>query len=156
MKKITIQKCTLKDANCILKIFNESVNKGITETKTKIQFDDHIKWLKKKLFSKKDIIYVGKINKITVGYIRFDNIDHNKCEISIAFKKQYINKGFGSILLKNSIKKLIKLKKIRKITSKVRKKNINSINFFLKNNFLEIKNKKRDKGNYKYFILNLK
>ena len=28
--------------------------------------------------------------------------------------------------------------------------------FFLKNNFLEVKNKKLNKGNYKYFILNLK
>ena len=32
MKKITIRKCTLKDADCILKIFNESVSKGLTET----------------------------------------------------------------------------------------------------------------------------
>ncbi len=156
MKKITIQKCTLKDANCILKIFNESVSNGLTETKTKIQLDDHVKWLKKKLFSKKDIIYISKINKITVGYLRFDNIYRNKCEISIAFKKKYIGKGFGSILLKRSIKKLTKLKKIKIIKSKVKKKNINSINFFLKNNFLEIKTKKQDKGNYKYFVLNLK
>ena len=33
MKKITIRKCTLKDADCILKVFNESVSKGLTETK---------------------------------------------------------------------------------------------------------------------------
>ena len=156
MKKITIQKCTLKDADCILKIFNESVSKGLSETKKKIQLDHHIRWLKKKISSKKDIIYVSKINKITIGYIRFDNIYRNKCEISIAFKKQYINKGFGSTLLKKSIKKLIRLKKIKIIKSKVKKKNVNSIKFFLKNNFLEIKNKKQDKGIYKYFVLNLK
>ena len=35
MKKITIRKCTLKDADCILKIFNESISKGLTETKIK-------------------------------------------------------------------------------------------------------------------------
>ena len=156
MKKITIRKCTLEDADCILKIFNESISKGLTETKTKIQLDEHIKWLKKKLFSKKDIIYICKIYETTAGYIRFDNIYRNKCEISIALKKQYINKGFGSILLKRSIKKLIKLKKIKIIKSKVKKKNMNSIKFFLKNNFVEIKNRKRDKENYKYFVLNLK
>ena len=33
---------------------------------------------------------------------------------------------------------------------------MNSIKFFLKNNFVEIKDKKRDKENYKYFVLNLK
>ena len=53
MKKITIRKCTLKDADCILKIFNESISKGLTETKTKIQLDEHIKWLKKNYFQKK-------------------------------------------------------------------------------------------------------
>ena len=52
MKKITIRKFTIKDADSILKIFNESVSKGLTETKKKIQLDEHIKWLKKKLFSK--------------------------------------------------------------------------------------------------------
>ena len=156
MKKITIRKFTLKDADSILKIFNESVSKGLTETKKKIQLDEHIKWLKKKLFSKKDIIYICKIYETTAGYIRFDNIYRNKCEISIAFKKQYINKGFGSMLLKRSIKKLIKLKKIKSIKSKVKKENINSIKYFLKNNFVEIKDKKKEKENYKYFFLNLK
>ena len=69
MKKITIRKFTLKDADSILKIFNESVSKGLTETKKKIQLDEHIKWLKKKLFSKKDIIYVCKIYETTAGLL---------------------------------------------------------------------------------------
>lgn len=156
MKKITIQKCKLDDAYYILKIYNETVSYGLSGTKRKIQLNDHIKWLKKKLLSKKDIIYICRINRIIIGYIRFEKIYRGGCEISIAFKKNFINKGFGSTLLKKSIKKLTKVKKIKKIKSKVRKKNVNSIMFFLKNNFLEIKNKKLNTGNYKYFILNLK
>lgn len=156
MKKITIQKCKLDDADYILKIYNETVSNGLSGTKRKIQLNDHIKWLKKKLLSKKDIIYIYKINKIIIGYIRFEKIHRSGCEISIAFKKYFVNKGYGSTLLKRSIKKLTKVKKIKIIKSKVKKKNVNSIMFFLKNNFLEVKNKKLNKGNYKYFILNLK
>lgn len=156
IKKITIQKCKLDDSDMILKIFNESVRKGYTGTRMKIKSFSHEKWLKEKLLSKKDVIFIAKLNNILISYVRFDNIYLGNCNISIAIKNQFINKGYGSKILKKSIAKLIKLKKIKTIMSKVKKKNVNSIKFFLKNNFIEIPENKIDKENYRYFKLNIR
>ena len=156
IKKLTIQKCKIEDSYTIHKIFNESVSKGYAGTKKIVKFNTHQNWLKKKLLSKNNFIFVAKFNKIIIGYIRFDNIYLEKCEISIALKNQFINKGFGSKFLKRSITKLIKIRKIKTITSKVKKNNTNSIKFFLKNNFSEIDNKKKTIHNYRYFKLNLR
>lgn len=155
MKKLTLRKCKLDDSKIILKIFNSSVEMGYTETKKKIKYELHHPWLKKKLLSKKDYLFIGKFNKKVIGYVRFDEIYLKEYNISIALKSQFIGKGLGSKFLKNSIKKLIKIKKIKSIKSKIKVKNINSINFFLKNNFVEIKTKKSKINNYRYFKLNI-
>ena len=123
--------------------------------KKKIKYELHHPWLKKKLLSKKDYLFIGKFNKKVIGYVRFDESYLKEYNISIALKSQFIGKGLGSKFLKNSIKKLIKIKKIKSIKSKIKVKNINSINFFLKNNFVEIKTKKSKINNYRYFKLNI-
>ena len=155
MKKLSIQKCKFKDSDYILEIFNESVSKGISGTKTKVMPETHSKWLKRKLSSNKNFIFVAKINKIIIGYVRFDNIYRGNCEVSIALKHEFINKGYGSNILRKGILKLTKIKKIKRIKSKVKKNNKNSILFFLKNNFIENNYKKKTKNNYKYFSLSL-
>jgi L-amino acid N-acyltransferase YncA len=155
MKRLTVRKCKLKDSKIILKIFNNSVKMGYTETKKKIKFELHHSWLKKKLLSKKDFLFIGKFDNKVIGYIRFDETRLEKYDISIGLKNQFIGKGLGSKFLNNSINKIINIKKIRLIKSKVKKKNINSINFFIKNNFVEIISKKLKIGNYRYFKLNI-
>ena len=112
-------------------------------------------WLEKKLLSKKSFFFVGKFDKKIIGYVRFDKTYLKEYNISIALKNQFIGKGFGSKFLKNSINKLIKIKEIKLITSKVKKKNINSTNFFLRNNFVEIISNKSKLSNYRYFKLNI-
>ena len=156
MKKLTIEKCKLMDSKYLLKIYNQSVSKGYSGTKKKIKLKTHQKWLEKKILSRNDIIFVGKLNNKIIGYIRFENIYFKKCTISIALKNKFINKGYGSKLLNKSISNLNKFKNIKIITSKVKKKNINSINFFLKNNFIEILNIKLKNSIYRYFKLNVK
>ena len=42
MKKLLIRKCKIKDSLTILKIFNESVNKGLTGTRKKIKYCDYL------------------------------------------------------------------------------------------------------------------
>jgi len=130
MKKLTIRKCKLEDSKSILKIFNSSVKMGYTETKKKIKFALHHLWLEKKLLSKKSFFFVGKFDKKIIGYVRFDKTYLKEYNISIALKNQFIGKGFGSKFLKNSINKLIKIKEIKLITSKVKKKILILLTFF--------------------------
>ena len=110
MKKITIQKCKLDDAYYILKIYNETVSNGLSGTKTKIQLNDHIKWLKKKLLSKNELLLIKK------HYVSLNLPMH----IDRIFKKKEINNivYYMKKDKKNLDKKinLILLKKIGKTT----------------------------------------
>ena len=153
MKKLLIRKCKIKDSLTILKIFNESVNKGLTGTRKKIKYLTHQKWFLQKMQSNRDFIFIGEFGDEIIGYVRFDNIYFNRCEISIGLKNRFIKKGFGSKLLKRSISKLKNITNIKSIKSRVKKKNIRSINFFIKNNFKEIVSKEKDKENYRYFSI---
>jgi L-amino acid N-acyltransferase YncA len=78
------------------------------------------------------LLYKNKV----AGYTRFDSIQENSFfEVSIAILKKYRNLGLGNFLLKNSIKKLLILKKIKKISAVTKKDNIKSWMVFLRNNF---------------------
>ena len=151
MKKFLIRKCNKDDSSTILKIFNESISKGLTGTRKKIKYSSHQKWFNQKMQSTRDFIFVGELNYEIVGYVRFDKIYYNRCEVSIGLKNKFINKGFGSKILKRGISKLKKIINIKSIKSKVKKGNINSINFFIKNNFKEIIYKGKNRENYRYF-----
>ncbi len=156
MKKLLIRKCKIKDSLTILKIFNESVNKGLTGTRKKIKYLAHQKWFLQKMQSNRDFIFIGEFNGEIIGYVRFDNVYYNQCEISISLKNKFIKKGLGSKILKRSISKLKKIINVKSIKSRVKKKNINSINFFIKNNFKEIVPKDKNKENYRYFSIYVK
>ena len=92
MKKLLIRKCKIKDSLTILKIFNESVNKGLTGTRKKIKYLTHQKWFLQKMQSNRDFIFIGEFGDEIIGYVRFDNIYFNRCEISIGLKNRFIKK----------------------------------------------------------------
>ena len=156
VKKLKIQKSKPEDSKSLLRIYNHSVALGYSGTNKKIKLNTHQKWFKKKNLSKNDLIFVGKLNNIIIGYVRFEDIYFKKCVVSIALDRQFINLGYGSKLLNIGISSLIKVKNIKKIESKVMKRNINSIKFFLKNNFKEVINIKKKNSIYRYFKLSLR
>ena len=102
---------------------------------------------------KKTFIFIGTFNKKTIGYVRFDEIYKRKYNISIALNNSFVGKGLGTKFLKNSIVKLTKTRNVEMIRSIVKKKNIHSVNFFLKNNFLEVLKQKTKENDYQYFKL---
>ena len=106
--------------------------------------------------SNRDFIFIGEFSSEIIGYVRFDKVYYNRCEVSISLKNKFINKGLGSKILKRSISKLKKIINVKSIKSIVKKKNVNSINFFIKNNFKEIAPKDKDKKNYRYFSIYVK
>ena len=137
--KISIRLAKLKDAKLFLKIHNSSVKGGFFNSKNLVVFKDHIKWLKKKLKSNSKI-YIGKnYNKKDFSYVRFDEIKNNIFEVSIGNLPNFYGKGLGSLMLEKSIKKFRKNYNPKKITCAVKKFNIRSSKFFLKNGFVKMK-----------------
>jgi len=95
----------------------------------KINFSNHHTWYESYINNKDNFFFIGYINNVKFGYIRFKK---NKFyEVSIAIKKIYFKKKLGSKLLSKSIK-ISKIKTY--IFAKVKKTNTNAY-FFLKKIF---------------------
>ena len=75
-------------------------------------------------------------------------------ELSIAIKHNFIGKGYGSEILRQSSNYFLKKNKL--LFAYVKKTNIKSLKFFLKNNFKKIKSKKiniKKNINYSHFYV---
>ena len=136
---IRVVKARISDARLIIKIHNSAVRNRYFNSINQVQFNKHLVWFKKKLISKKTEIYLGKVNNIKFGYVRFEEIKKKVFEISLGNLPIYYNKGLGTILLKKSLIKFGKKYKAKKVISTVKKFNIRSQKVFLKNGFIKTK-----------------
>ena len=115
------------------------------ENNKKISYENHKRWFNKTLFDSKVKFYLGtlKINKKfkKVGVVRF-NIKAKYSLVSINLNPKMRGKKLSHILLSRSIKKFLRIKKI-KLIAEIKKSNLASIKCFLKNNFFFLKSKKQ-------------
>lgn len=100
-----------------------------------ITLKEHKKWFFKMLNSKNIEMYLMLINKVPIGFIRYD-ITKYHAFIDIYTDKNFRNNNISSEMLKLTIENLKKKRKVYKFIAKVKTNNIKSIRFFKKNNFL--------------------
>lgn len=139
-KYFKLRLASLKDSKFLLELYNSNVAEKNYFSKNKIFIKDHVKWLNEKL--KYKMLFIC-ISRYRVGYIRYDNLNKNNLSVSIAVKEKYKRRGFGKLMLKNSIRK----KHIGKffVYAFIKEANLISKNFFLSNGFVRVR-----KNTYKY------
>ena len=145
MIKFSIRQLNLTDKRFIFNLYNLGVTLKKFKNKKKIIFKDHSKWFSKIINSKNDMIYIANRNNIKIGYIKFKIFKRNCSTISIMIHPKYQNLGLGSKLLLKSLHKISKYMNIYIFYSEILKKNKISLNFFKRNGFVEVKNKKNIK-----------
>ena len=97
--------------------------------KKKFDLNEHQKWLKQKIKSKKDNLYIFKLNKNTIGYIG-EKKKYKKKYLSWSVMPHNKFKGYGTKMLKKFLKK-----KNETFYAFVHKKNIPSKKMSLKLGF---------------------
>jgi len=155
MKRIVIRKIKSDDSKSVLKIFNYYAKNKYFIKSEKIDFKEHIKWLKNLSKLEKKSFFVGILEKKVIGYSRFKKISSKKFEISIALDNKYIGKGYGSKLLKSSIRKLLRITEVKFIYSLVKKINKPSISLFQNHNFKRIITNRKKFSKFNYFKLDI-
>ena len=140
MNIIKIRTAETKDKKLIYKWFNlkESINYKI-KTKKKISLREHNIWFNKIIQKKYNKLLIIEENRKNIGQIRLELIKKNTFTIDIFILKDFRKKGVATEALKISEQLL---KKNSKIISIVKKNNINSLNFFMSNDYKVIKNSK--------------
>ena len=138
MNIIKVRKAEKKDIKLIYKWFNlkESINYKI-KTKRKISLREHEIWFNKTIQKKNNELLIIEENKKNIGQIRLELQKKNIFTIDIFILKKYRKKGIASKALRISEQLL---KKKSKIISIVKKNNINSLSFFISNDYKVMKN----------------
>ena len=127
---------TIKDAEITYKWANDSIIRQFSFSKDKIEWSSHKKWFLNKINSEQCVYLILDEDTSPVGSIRFD-INQDSCGvISYLVAPLFHGRGFGEILLKNGIDKLIELMPdIHVVTGTVFKENKASVRIFEKSGF---------------------
>ena len=139
---IELRKVKHSDLKTIFKWRNNNYIVSLSESQKSVSFEDHKKWFNSTFINNNVRIYIIEKNQKAIGQIRFDRTSQlaDCSDISIYLMKNEQGKGYGSIALIKGIKKILEVwVHLIKINARVLKNNINSQSFFLKNNFVIIR-----------------
>jgi len=131
------------DCTDLFKLRNE---KNIIKShfyKKKIKLNDHIKWFKRKIQSKKTYIYIFSIKNLFVGQVRFDFPKKDLGLIDYSLDKNFRGRGWGKLILTKAMNTIKKNKKINTFKGTVKKTNLQSIKVFESLFFSKTNNKKK-------------
>lgn len=102
-----------------------------------ISLNEHERWFKKKIKDPGSKIYIACCGDGKIGMIRFD--DHGDViKVNVMLNPDFLNKGFGSKIIKLGIEKLTSEIKLDKhIVAEIKNDNMASIRAFQKVGFKE-------------------
>ena len=127
--QIKLNKFKKQDINFLFKLRNKREVRKYSLNRKTISKKEHEKWFDQKLKDKESKIFIIKIKKHKVGYIRLDKKEY--WQISISIIKKFRNKKIGKKALTILEKKFNKIN----IYAKVHFLNKNSIAFFKSCNY---------------------
>ena len=126
-KKLKLKQLHFEDIDLLFAWTNDALVRKNSFVTKKIKYSNHKKWFKKKLLSKKSLMFKLLLNNIPIGQVRYDK-KNSFYEIDYSIDESFRKSSFGKIIIKKSIKKLFKKKTI--IRANVKKSNKASIKIF--------------------------
>jgi len=139
---LILRKVIFEDALDIFNLSNDDIVRKNSFNPQKIEWGNHLIWLKKKLKDENSIYFavVDDLNRF-YGQVRFDiNIKNDEAIINISLGEKMRGLGVSSFVIDKSLDELIKIKSIKLIKAYIKEDNIPSIKSFKKSNFIFLKN----------------
>jgi RimJ/RimL family protein N-acetyltransferase len=118
---------------------NEKTVRNFSINKAEIAFEDHSSWFKNKLLSADTVMYIFEESNNAIGQVRFDKKGKN-IYIAYSIDKKYRGRGYGKIILKLALEKILNEKIIEDssfIMGKIHLKNEASTKVFMDLNFIQ-------------------
>ena len=142
---ISVRKAIINDLDIYFKWANDKYVRINSINSNLIKYKEHINWFSKKIYEKNSFLYIFKKNDIPLGQIRFEKeVKDNLFIINYSVDADYRGQGFGKIIVKMGIEKLLKdcdLSGELKLRAIVKEKNIASVKVFKSLDFI-LKGKK--------------
>jgi RimJ/RimL family protein N-acetyltransferase len=131
-----IRTADLSDLQDVFDWRNDPFSRSMFLSSEAVSLNEHIDWYQRSLKNPNRRIYIGLINDLKVGVVRFDfNEDTKQSEVSINLNPLLRGNGFGFSLLSKSIS-VYKQSKDTTLIATVKKENDASFKIFTKCGFL--------------------
>lgn len=117
-----------------------------------INWEAHIKWLKKKLKDPNAYIYIAIENNEPIGQIRFDIMNNSEAQIDIHTKPGMRGKGLGSRIILLGVNRFFSDSRVNAVHAVIKQENSESRKAFKKAGFKDIQ-KKSINGEECFFML---
>jgi len=152
-EKILLRQANKSDIDFLFNLRNKNYVYKYSINANPIEHQEHLNWISPIISGeKKDrFLYVILYGKEKAGQIRFDILNEKDAEVSISILKEFHGKHIANFALEKSIP-LMKEKGFKKIIAEVFEKNIASVKFFKKQEFVKVKNVEKDLWVYEYLI----
>ena len=99
-----IRPADLSDLQDIFEWRNDPFSRSMSLSSDKVSLNEHIDWYNRSLKNPHKKIYIGLIDNLKIGVVRFDfDVETDQSEVSINLNPQLRGNGYGSTLLSKSI-----------------------------------------------------
>ncbi len=147
-KNIKLRKASMDDGLFLFNVRNDPVSRANSMCSEELVFNEHVKWLEKKLDSENCTIFIAEYKNYKVGMIRVD-ISDEIGEISFAVHPEFRGMGLGTALIENFLS-YFDVGNISVFVGIVKKDNKFSEKCFLANCFTKLSH-----GDFSFFIKRL-
>ena len=135
--ELCLRQATIQDAALLFEWRNEPAVRASALKQNSFSFDSHLEWLKSKLESPSNVIWILECDGRSVGAIRYDRV--GECaEIDIVISAGFRGKGLGSKLLDLSAAEACRVLGVNCLVGIVKEDNPASRNAFKKSGFQEV------------------
>lgn len=138
------RKLDLRPANaddcCLLWIWrNDPVVRAASFTSAPIQWEEHVKWLRRKIMDNDCLIYiVANRQGYPIGQVRFYKDTIESAEVNISIDARERNKGYGSSVLEYACKYVSQEHGINRVVAHIKEWNKASIVVFTRAGFTDL------------------
>lgn len=131
IESVQLRRVEESDATFLWNLANDPEVRSVSFSTTRIPWEDHIRWLKKRLNDPSCIFFVATCDNIPIAQVRFE-ITCEEAIISVSVKKEYRGKNFGSNIIRISTQKIFDSTKTKKVHGYVKMSNKASVFAFQK------------------------
>lgn len=136
-----IRKAEEKDLEFLFNLRNDPEVRKFSRNSDVIDLETHSRWFKKKLASHDSVIFVAEVGAEPIAQVRFDLLNNEEVEVSVAVAALFRGKGYGSEILKQASEQFLKeFSKVNKIYAFINLGNKASLRSFGKAGYQRCKN----------------
>jgi RimJ/RimL family protein N-acetyltransferase len=133
--KLQLRLATSDDLLPLWRLANDRAVRQFSLSPDPITLEEHAAWFQAKLAREETAIWVFDFHGLILATVRYDRVDPQTAEVSLAVAPAFRRRGLGTKLLQRNLRLIRDRLGVKRLRAVVRKENIPSARIFAKTGF---------------------